>query len=220
MPRPVNPERAPDFSRRRERAKATRSRVLEAARQLFTEGGYVATTIASIAERADVSAETIYATFGNKRTLLSQLVDISIAGGADARPVLEQEWVGRMREEPDPHRRIRMLATSGRAILERRAAVDDIVRAAASAEPEMASLRDLGKEQRFAGQRELLRIVVGGTGLRDGLAFDEAADILYALGSPDTWQLLVVDRGWSGARFESWYGETLARLLLEPPDRP
>jgi hypothetical protein len=37
-----------------------------------------------------------------------------------------------------------------------------------------------------------------------------AADILYAIGSPEMYRLLVVDRGWSGDRFERWYAETLS----------
>jgi AcrR family transcriptional regulator len=36
----------------------------------------VAAAADAIAERADVSSETIYSTFGNKRSLLSQLVDV------------------------------------------------------------------------------------------------------------------------------------------------
>jgi hypothetical protein len=91
-----------------------------------------------------------------------------------------------------------------------------VIRGAASADPDLAALRDLGKAQRFAGQREFLRIMVGATGLRAGLDVETAADILYALGSPETYRLLVVDRGWSAARFELWYSETLERLLLEP----
>jgi len=212
----VKPARTPDFARRRERARATRIRVLDAARGLFIERGYVATTIDAIAERADVSSETIYSTFGNKRSLLSQLVDISIAGDVDATPILERDWVREMREEPDPRRRLRMLAGQGRSILERRSAVDEVVRGAAAADPDIAALRDLGKAQRFAGQREFLRIVVGATGLRDGMDLETAADILYAVGSPETYRLLVVDRGWSGSRFERWYGETLERLLFDP----
>jgi len=78
----------------------------------------------------------------------------------------------------------------------------------------MATLRDTGRAQRFAGQRELLRIVVGADKLRDGLDLASAADILYAVGSPETYRLLVVDRGWSRARFERWYGDTLDRLLF------
>ncbi len=224
MPGPVKPRSGPDFPRRRERARATRGRVLDAARALFVERGYVGTTIDAIAERADVSPETVYSTFGSKRAVLSELVDVSIAGGVNAPAILEQDWVGRLRHEPDAHRRLRMLAGQGRAILERRAAIDEVVRGAASADPEIAALRDRGKAQRYAGQRELLRIVVDESGLREGLEPDSAADILYAIGSPETYRLLVVDRGWSGARFERWYGEALERLLLDPalpgePDR-
>ena len=101
-------------------------------------------------------------------------------------------------------------------ILERRAAVDEVVRGAASADPEIASLRDLGKAQRFAGQRELLWMVLGAADLRQGMDPETAADVLYAIGSPETYRLLVIDRGWSGPRFERWYAETLERLLLEP----
>ena len=58
-------------------------------------------------------------------------------------------------------------------------------------------------------------MVAGADGLRDGLNEDDAADILYSLGSPETYRLLVVDRDWSPARFERWYGDALARLLFE-----
>jgi AcrR family transcriptional regulator len=220
MANPVNPPRTIDFPRRRERARATRFRVLDAARALFVERGYVATTIDAIAERADVSPETIYARFGNKRTILSDLVDVSIAGDDVAAPILERDWVQEMRDQLDPHRRLRMLAGRGRSILERRAAVDDVVSGAAAADPDIAALRQVGKVQRHAGQRELLRIVVGAGGLREGLDLESAADILYAIGSPETYQLLVTDRGWSPSRFEAWYGETLDRLLLSPEDHP
>jgi len=186
---------------------------------LFIERGYVGTTIDAMAERADVSPETVYSTFGNKRSVLSALVDISIGGGEQARPILDQDPVGTMRAEPDPHRRLQILAGFGRSILERRAAMDEVMRGAASADADIAALRGLGNAQRFAGQRELLRIVIGTTSLREGLDLDTAADILYAIGSPETWRSLVVDRGWSGPRFERWYAETLDLVLFEPAAR-
>ena len=216
MPGSVKHRRAYDSPRRREQARATRHAVLGAARALFIERGYVGTTIEAIAARANVAPETVYAVFGTKRSLLSELVDVSIAGGDEAPPILDHDWVQQIRDEPDPHRRLRLLASHGRSILERRAAVDEVVRGAASADPEIASLRDLGKAQRFAGQRELLRMVLGAAGLRQGLDLKTATDVLYAIGSPETYRLLVVDRGWSGPRFERWYGETLGRLLLDP----
>src|SRR6266545_6571401 len=109
-----------DSPRRRDQARATRQAVLDAGRELFIARGYVATTIEAIAALASVSPETIYAVFGSKRALLSELVDVSIAGGDSAPPILDQAWVQEMRAEPDPRRRLAILARNGRAILERR----------------------------------------------------------------------------------------------------
>lgn len=214
MRRAVKPRAERVFPRRRERARATRERVLAGAHALFVEHGYVGTTIDAIAERADVSPETVYSTFGSKRALLAELVEVSIAGGVDAPPLFDQGWVRELREERDARRRLAILARNGRSILERRADVDEVVHGAASAEPELAALRDRGKVERFTGQRELLKIVVGAAGFRPGLDLDDGADVLYAIGSPETYRLLVVDRGWTGDQFEAWYAETLERLLL------
>ena len=215
MPEAVKTRRAYASARRREQALATRRAVLEAAEALFIGRGYVATTIEAIATQARISPETVYATFGTKRSLLAELVDRSISGD-NAVPVREQAWVRAMREEPVARRRLRILASNGRAILERRAALDDVVRGAASADPEIMTLWERGKAERLAGQRLLLRLVLGESDLRAGLDLEAAGDILYAIGSPETYRLLVIDRGWSGADFEAWYAETLERLLLDP----
>ncbi len=177
-------------------------------------------TIDAVAEAAHVSAETINAVFGTKRALLSELIDVSAAGDGEAPPVLEQEWVQEMRDEPDPRRRLSMLARNGRSILERRAPIDEVVQGAAAVDPDIAALWQRGKAQRFAGQRELLRIIVGEPGLRAGIDLETGADILYAIGSPETYLLLVGDRGWSSSTFERWYDATLTRLLLGSSESP
>ena len=89
-----------------------------------------------------------------------------------------------------------------------------MLRGAAAADPEIAALWEQAKTQRLAGQRALLAIVTEGAPLRPGLAAATAADILFAIGSPETWRLLVVDRSWPPDQFETWYADTLARLLL------
>lgn len=216
MSEPVKPSSVPAYPRRRQRAQATRARVLETARGLFIERGYVATTIEAIAGDADVAPETIYASFGNKRALLAEVVGRSISGESADVPLMAQAWVQELRDTPDPHRRVLILAANGRAILERRHAIDEVVRSAAASDPDIAALHESGKAQQFAGQRELLGMVIGDARLRPGIAFETAADIVYALGSPETYRLLVVDRGWSGDRFERWYGESIERVLFEP----
>ena len=214
MPGRVKPRRSYESPRRREQALGTRRAVLDAARDLFVDRGYVATTIDAIAARARVSPETVYATFTNKRSLLSRLIDVSLAGDDAPVPILERRWVRDLRDEPDPRRRVRILARNGRRMLERSLPIYEVLRGAASADPEIASLWERAKAQRLAGQRELLRIVAERAPLREGLTASAATDILYAVGSPETYRLLVVDRGWSAARFERWYAEALARLLL------
>ena len=214
MPRAVKPRRSYDSPRRREQARATRRAVLDAARKLFVEGGYVATTIDAIAARAQVSPETVYATFRNKRSLLSALIDMSMAGDDAPVPILERGWVQEMRDEPDPDRRLKILARNGRLILERTVPVYEVLRGAAMADPEIASLWELNKAQRHPGQRELLRILTERNPLRRGLTLRAGTDILFAIGSPETYRLLVIDRGWSADQFERWYADTLQRLLL------
>jgi AcrR family transcriptional regulator len=214
MPRAVKRRRTYDSPRRREQAHATRGAILQASRELFVQGGYVATTIDAIAARAGVSAETVYAAFTNKRSLLSQLIDVSVAGDDAPVPILERGWVQAMRDEPDGRRRVEILARHGRLMLERWAPVYEVLRGAAAADPEMASLWELNKAQRFTGQRELLRILTERAPLRQELTAKTAADVLFVIGSPETYRLLVADRGWSADRFERWYADALARLLL------
>ncbi len=218
MTKAVNPRRAYQSPRRQEQARSTRRAVLDAARGLFIDHGFVSTTVEAIAARATTSTATVYATFANKRSILSALVDTSIAGDDEPIPIIQRPWVGEMRGEPDLHRRIGILARNGRLILERRAPIDEVVRAAAASDPDIDALWRQGKAQRLAGQRELLRIVVGSDDLRPGLEHGAAADIIYAIGSPETYRLLTSDRGWSPARFERWYADTLGRLLFEDPD--
>lgn len=178
--------------------------------------GFAATTISSIASSARVSPETVYATFGNKRTVLAALIDTAIAGDDAPVAVRDRAWVQALRDDPDPARRVASLARNGSAILARRSAIDEVVREAAATDPEIAAFHAAMLAERLAGQRELLALVAGDGGLRDGLDLDTAADILFALGSPEVWRLLVVDRGWRPERFEAWYARVIASLLGAP----
>jgi AcrR family transcriptional regulator len=214
MATPVKPRRSYESPRRREQARATRTAVLDAARTLFVDQGYARTTIEAVARRARTSPETVYSTFGNKRSLLSELIDVSIAGDDEPVPILRRDWVDAMRGEPDPRRRVRILARNGRLILERRAPLDEVLRGAAAADPAMAELWRRSRDQRFAGQAELVRILTAGAPMRRGLTRATAADVLFAVGSPETYRSLVVERGWSPERFERWYADTIERLLF------
>jgi hypothetical protein len=55
--------------------------------------------------------------------------------------------------------------------------------------------------------------------LRHGLSAGEAADIIYALITPDIYENLVHHRGWSAQRNQHWLGDTLCAAVLENADR-
>jgi TetR/AcrR family transcriptional regulator of autoinduction and epiphytic fitness len=211
---PTAVKRRYESPRRREQARATRRAVLEGAKGLFVELGYAATSVAAISSRAGVAAETVYAAFKNKRSLLSELLDVSIVGDDASVPLLEREWVQQMRDEHDPRRRLASLARNGTHILTRIAPVYEVLRSAADADPEIATLWERYKARRFEGQRILVGIVLHGAKRRPGLTASAAADVLFTIGSPETYSSLVRDRGWSPAQFERWYEDSLARLLL------
>jgi len=63
-------KRAYRSPRRKEQAEATRHAILEAALALFMEQGFSGTSIREVAERADVSEQTVYKAFGDKVGLL------------------------------------------------------------------------------------------------------------------------------------------------------
>jgi AcrR family transcriptional regulator len=202
-----------DSPQRREQARATRRAILEAARTLFLERGYGATTLQAIAGAASVSPATVYATFGNKRTVLKELVDVSIAGDDEPVAIIDRPWVATLAAERDRAQRVRMLAANGCRMLARRSAIDAVVEAAATTDPQIAALRDDLRRQRREGQGRLLGLVAGEPGVRRDLGPDAAGDILYATLSPETFLTLVGERGWNLERFEAWTVEVIDGLL-------
>lgn len=204
-----------DASRRRRRARARQRRTLDVAERLFLERGYGTTTVAEIARQADVSPQSIYATFGGKRGLLKRLMDVRVAGDEDALPLLERDWYRQMLSEPDPARLLRRHAASVREILERVAPLIVVLRDAAGADPALAADYHVEtRERRYVSQRAVSDELARRGMLRAGLDPDAAADILWTLSSPDCYQALVAERGWAPARFERWLGDTLIATLL------
>ena len=90
MPEPVKPD-SPSKSRRGQaRTRLARRAVVDAARTLFLERGYVATTIEAISEHSDVPTATVYRLFSSKLGILKALLDTSIAGDDQPRAVQER----------------------------------------------------------------------------------------------------------------------------------
>jgi AcrR family transcriptional regulator len=216
MSRPVKP-RSYDRTRRQAASADTRRRILEAARALLLEHGYGATTVAHIAQRAEVNTDTVYTLVGRKPVILRTLIEVALSGTDEPVVAQQRDYVLAIRVEPDPRRKLVIYAKAVRAIHERLAPLVVLLRDTAATEPEAAAVWHEISERRAANMRELARDLRAAGGLRQGLNVAQAADVLWATNSPDLYVLFTGDRGWSGARYERWLADAWQRLLL-PPD--
>ena len=210
----VKSERRYDSARRREQARQTRAAILEAAQRLFAERGYASSTIEAIATEAGVAVDTIYATFGNKRGVLSNLMDVRVGGDDQPVEVLDRPGPQQVRREPSQRRQLAAFATDVTAIIERSRPVDDIIRSAAAVDGEIATMRSQMHESRFQSMLKFVGWLSANGPLRQGLSEADAAAIVWSLTSPEIHRLLRVDRTWSPQRYSEWLRETLTRTLL------
>jgi AcrR family transcriptional regulator len=210
MPAPV--KRRYDATRRRQAAARTRTAILDAARQLFTERGYAATPMTAIADRAGVALDTVYASVGRKPELARLLVETAISGTDHAIPAEQREYVRAIQAAPDAKTKIALYAAAITAIAPRMALVLAISQQAARDEPELARLWAQVAERRAANMRLFVADLATAAPLR--LDPDQAADIVWATNSAEMYQLLVGQRGWSPQRYERFLTDTWRRLLL------
>ena len=134
MTSPVKSTRAYDATRRRAAADKTRRRVLAAAREQFLTRGYNAATVADIAAAAGVAPQTLYSSVGGKADLLRHVVNVAIAGDDVPVAIAVRPFTEAIHAEPDGTRKLALYARRLRSGLERTAALDAVVRAAADAE--------------------------------------------------------------------------------------
>jgi AcrR family transcriptional regulator len=200
--------------RRREQAAATRTAILAAAQALFEREGYAATTMAAIAAEADVASKTVYLAFETKSGVLRALWNKLLRGDQEDVPVAAREWYREALEDPDPERQLRLNARNGRAAKTRVAALLEVIRTAAPADPDIGALWSRIQTEFHANQRVIVESLAAKNALKPGLGVERATDILWTLNHPDVWQLLVRERGWTPDDYEQWFGDTACAQLL------
>jgi AcrR family transcriptional regulator len=203
---------------RREQAAGTRRRILEAAQQLFERDGYTATTMAAIAEAAQVSLKTVYLAFETKSGVLHALWHLLLRGDEEPAPVGERPWFRAVLDEPDPERKLRLNIHNARIVRERIGALLQVLRDAAPTEPEIAALWGRIQAEFYENQRAVVEDLHKRRALRRGLGVDRAADIAWTLNHPDVYRLLVTERGWTPAEHERWLADVICSQLLRPDD--
>jgi AcrR family transcriptional regulator len=199
---------------RAEKTRANRRRMREAALTLFVERGYAATSIQAIAEKAGMAVQTLYFTFGSKRALLNEILDIAVAGDEEPVPTLDRPSVLAAIGDPDQRQQLREQARLAREIYQRVSPVLQVVANAASGEPEIAELWETNNTQRAVVMERLITALATKGPLRAGVDPAMAVDIALALQSPEMYHYLTERRGWSPSRWEQWTADTLITQLL------
>ncbi len=201
---------------RSEKAAATRRRILDAARRLFSEYGYAGTTMQAIADEADVAVQTVYFVFHTKGELLRQLLMLVGGRPGDALETGERDWIQEAMTDSDGRRSIALIVEHGNDIYARVAPVWAAIGQAASGEPEVADVWNGIVEGRRRGMRQIIDSLATRGQLREGLTVDRAADIIYGLHRPETFAVFVGECGWPVKEFKAWSYRLLCDQLLSP----
>src|SRR6266852_7382657 len=195
---------------RQRQAGDTRRRIVEATRQLLQTEGYAGMTIEGIAQRAEVSAQSVYAIFKSKTGILTELLDQSTFG-ADYEDTVRQALSAR-----EPEARLRLTAPIARQIHDAQTAAFDLLRGAGVVAPELAKLEQQRERLRYERQERMIISLRDAGRLRPGLNHRTARDIFWMLTGRDVYRMLVRERGWSPQKYQEWLADTLVHSLLSP----
>jgi len=205
-----------DNSRRAERAREGRRRVLDAAHRLLVSEGFAGMRLADVAAAAGVSVETIYKQFRNKGGLLKAAYDVQLAGDDEPVPLIDRPEYRAMVDEPDPAGKVRHYAALGRRISERTGPLAVRVLECRGAHPEVEEFARTIEAERLFGATTFVRALDEIGALRTGLTADRARDELWLIISPEAWAALVLRRGWTNDDYEAWLARAMSAALLAP----
>ena len=212
---PKSAKRSYDARRRRERAederRATRRRVAGAARRLFLERGYVATTMADVAREAGVALQSVYNAGQSKADLLHLVTDLAVAGDDQDVMLVERPDIAAVATESSPERQVEMIAAVIAATLERLAPVWVCYREAAAVDAKAAANLAAAHGRRHETFTGIVTMLPEDRLRRSP---QETTDTLWAIGSIDVFLLLRSLRSWEAEHYAEWLSRTLVDQLL------
>ena len=197
-----------DASGRRRRAAATRDRILAIGLGLFSERGYAGTTVAAVAEAAQVHPDTVFALFQSKPKLLAAAIVAAERAGGSLTSATAQD---------DPNALIDAAIRRHLEIAKRLSRAVATLREGATIDPLLQELIAAGDRRRLRDMTRWVTALDRAGALTSGLGKARASDAVWLLLSADTHLRLVVERGWGERRYRDFLAGTLTSLLLGAP---
>ena len=198
--------------RRAARVAHTEERIIDAATGLFLADGYVATTLAAVAEVADVGARTVYVRFGTKAELFKRVVDVAIVGDTEPVDVLGREPMRTALRAPTAAERIAAGAALNRGIMARTGALFAVAQQAAAVEPLIEGYWQQGREQSRYTQRVFWTAMADDGLLDPSVDLDRLIDTVSVVGAAETFLLITSMLGLSLDAYVELLRDTLTRL--------
>jgi|SRR5581483_10058516 len=203
-----------DSTRRREQARATRREVLACARRLFLERGYAQTTMPSIAEAGGVSKEMLYAAWGSKAGIVQALLRETLRGDEDGAPLEQSARIAAIRAAGSARAALELYGQLLAEVQPQLAPMLRLLRHGAAGDEELARMLRRNSADRLAGMRRFAEHLAERGALAPGLGIERAGDVLWTLNSPELFDLIVEERGWTPEQYGSWVASLLAGALL------
>ena len=208
----VNGTRTYSSALRAEQAAATRTRILEAASELFLERGYGRTTIRDIADLAGVARDTVHAVFGSKARVLTSLIDLRLVPDGSVPSARDRPEALAVKNELDQGKQVELFAAFIAGMSTQMRPVFEILRTASAVEPEMAAVFEEMDRFRLKNMQTYAQWIAARGRLR--VSTRKAAEVIWAVASPDVGRMLCDELGWSEAEHARWLADTLVRTLL------
>ena len=192
------------------RSRRTRAALLAAARSLLEEQGAEALTMAAVAERAGVSRRAVYLHFASRTELVTELFGyVSEQEGLAAS--LQPVW-----EAPDAAAALQAWAGHLARFHPRILAVARAIQQVRRSDPDAARHWRLVMADQQACCRRLARWLAREQRLARPWTVPAATDMLWALMSFELLEELLIDRGWSPARYRTHLATLLSSTFLRP----
>jgi AcrR family transcriptional regulator len=195
-----------------QRVARTEAELIDAAQDLFLEQGYVATTLAQVAQRAGLAPRTVYVRFGTKAALFRRVVDRALVGDAEPVDVAHRPRAMEAMTADTLEARIDAFADVCIGVADRAGRLFEVAAQAEAIEPEVAQAAAAGRRATAELCAEFWRHAAADHLISDEHDAEALAVVTDLLVCADTVVHLLRTHGWSATAHRRLVVDTLTTL--------
>ena len=200
------------IDRRAQRRAETERRLVDSASALFVERGYAATTLADVAEHADIAPRTLYLHFSTKAELLLRCIGVAIAGDAEPTALADRPVMAEAMTAPTFDERLRLMASLTASLMKRTGPLLDVAFQAAPTEASIAAAAAAGRADTRRTLREFWQRIHDDGFLPAAIDLEWLAETATLVAQAETYLLLRKTTDWDHDRYREWLATTWHRL--------